>query len=246
MKTYGFHSLHGRALPIACGIRSRRPELNIFVITGDGDCCAIGTSHWFHAVRYNMNLTVLMFNNTTYALTKMQTSPTAPKGEFSLTHPRGALLSALNPLEAVLGITNASFAARTTDWNNPHLYETLKIAHHHPGFAFVEVIQRCPHYKPNIWNHLQDNPDRIISLVHPDAVTGEGVIGKAFPHQQDHDPTDLAAARELAQIGDKVAIGILYQNKNRERYDRLSIEGMGMSDQGKLDAIEQSLDRLQV
>ena len=80
MKTYGFHGLHGRALPVACGIRARRPDLNIFVATGDGDCCSIGSAHWIHAVRYNMRMVVMMFDNNVYGLTKNQTSPTSPEG----------------------------------------------------------------------------------------------------------------------------------------------------------------------
>ena len=78
MKTYGFHGLHGRPLPIACGVKSRRPDLDVFVVTGDGDCCAIGTAHWIHAIRYNMDITVLLFDNNIYGLTKAQSSPTPP------------------------------------------------------------------------------------------------------------------------------------------------------------------------
>ena len=89
MKTYGFHGLHGRPLPVACGVRSRRPDLHVFVVTGDGDCCAIGTAHWIHAIRYNMKMTVMLLDNHIYGLTKMQTSPTSPVGTKSNTHPYG-------------------------------------------------------------------------------------------------------------------------------------------------------------
>ena len=119
MKTYGFHGLHGRAFPLACGVRSRRPDLDIFVVTGDGDCCAIGTAHWIHAIRYNMNLTVLLLDNNIYGLTKMQTSPTTRPGERSNTHPKGSVLPALNPIQVTLGIENASFVAQTIDWHPP-------------------------------------------------------------------------------------------------------------------------------
>ncbi len=246
MKTYGFHSLHGRALPVASGILARRPDLKVFVSTGDGDCCAIGTSHWFHAVRYNMKMVVTMFDNTTYGLTKMQTSPTSPKGEFSLTHPRGALLPPLQPLSAVLGITNCSFAARTVDWNPAHLFATLKVAFHHPGFAFIQIIQRCPHYKPTIWDWVQNDPDRVVALTGPDTIAADDAANKAFKHKQEHDHTDIDKARELASRQDIVPIGILYQNKNCDRYDLACTEGLGMSDAEKLAAINQSLDRLAV
>jgi 2-oxoglutarate ferredoxin oxidoreductase subunit beta len=82
MKTFGFHGLHGRPLPVACGVRARRPDLHVFVVTGDGDCCAIGAGHWLHAIRYNMKMVVLMLDNNIYGMTKMQTSPTTPKGQY--------------------------------------------------------------------------------------------------------------------------------------------------------------------
>jgi 2-oxoglutarate ferredoxin oxidoreductase subunit beta len=110
-RTFGFHSLHGRPLPVACGIRSRRPDLHIFVVTGDGDCCAIGTAHWIHAIRYNMDMTVMLLDNNIYGLTKMQSSPTTRFGGRSNTHPRGTTIAALNPLLVTLGIENASFVA---------------------------------------------------------------------------------------------------------------------------------------
>ena len=98
MHTYGFHGLHGRAFPIAEGVKIRRPDLHVFVSTGDGDCCAIGTAHWIHALRYNMDLTVLMHDNQVYGLTKNQTSPTSPQGLTSNTAPYGSYLEALDPL----------------------------------------------------------------------------------------------------------------------------------------------------
>ena len=142
MSTYGFHGLHGRAFPVACGVRSRRPDLHIFVVTGDGDCCAIGTAHWIHTIRYNMDLTILLLDNNIYGLTKNQTSPTTRIGERSNTHPKGSFLSPLNPISVTLGITNASFVAQTIDWNPPHLYNTIKAAHEHQGLSFVRVLQR--------------------------------------------------------------------------------------------------------
>ena len=98
MKTYGFHGLHGRALPVACGIKSRRPDLDVWVATGDGDCFSIGAAHWVHAMRYNMDLTMLVFDNGIYGLTKKQTSPTTPLDVPTNTHPSGALLPPMNPL----------------------------------------------------------------------------------------------------------------------------------------------------
>ena len=116
MKTYGFHGIHGRALPIAEGVKMARPDLNVFVNTGDGDCCSIGAAHWIHAIRYNMNLTVFLHDNQIYGLTKKQASPTSPIGTKSNTTPRGSYLEALNPLTVTLGVQNVSFVAQAVDW----------------------------------------------------------------------------------------------------------------------------------
>ncbi|HNO11727.1 MAG TPA: thiamine pyrophosphate-dependent enzyme, partial [bacterium] len=125
MKTYGFHGLHGRALPVANGIKFRRPDLHVFVATGDGDCCSIGTAHWIHAIRYNMNITVLLLDNEIYGLTKGQASPTSNKGTVSNTSPRGSQLPPINPIQTTLGVSNVSFVAQTVDWNPAHLYATI-------------------------------------------------------------------------------------------------------------------------
>src|SRR5574341_2662591 len=105
MKTYGFHGLHGRALPVATGIKLHRPELDVFVVMGDGDCCSIGTAHWIHTLRYNPDLTVMLLDNGIYGLTKNQTSPTTPQGLASNTQPRESFLPPLNPLTVALGVT---------------------------------------------------------------------------------------------------------------------------------------------
>ena len=198
MKTYGFHGLHGRALPVACGIRSRRPDLHIFVATGDGDCCSIGTAHWIHAIRYNMNMVVMLFDNNVYGLTKNQTSPTSPKGAQSNTHPRGCVRRPLNPIQTTLGITNVSFVAQTVDWNPPHLLATLKAAHQHPGLSFVRILQRCPHYKAG---RLRTAAERSLAAAAADP-RGRDPAGRLpsrnLPNQREHDPSDLDEARELA------------------------------------------------
>jgi len=144
MHTYGFHGIHGRALPIAEGIRMARPDLTVFVNTGDGDCCSIGAAHWIHAVRYNMNMTVFLHDNQIYGLTKMQASPTSPKGLKSNTTPRGSYLDALQPLSVTLGVQNVSFVAQAVDWIPEVLYDIVSKAFHHKGFSFVRIVQRCP------------------------------------------------------------------------------------------------------
>lgn len=115
LRTYGFHGIHGRALPIATGVRLSRPDLKVVVTMGDGDCFSIGGNHWLHAIRYNLNAVVLVLDNGIYALTKMQVSPTTPTGWKTRTTPGGSYLQPLNPLSVVVGITNVSFLAQTAN-----------------------------------------------------------------------------------------------------------------------------------
>jgi len=243
MKTYGFHGLHGRPLPVASGIRARRPDLDIFVVTGDGDCCAIGTAHWIHAIRYNMKMTVILLDNNIYGLTKMQTSPTTPKKGRSATHPGGAPLSPLNPLQVTLSIANVSFVAQSVDWNPPHMYATLLAAHRHPGLAFVRVLQRCPHYMPEGFSCLQQDPSQILMMTHSDGIQLEDVAARLFPNRLEHDPTDLRAAREVAAREDVFPIGLFYRNEKAERYDLDAASGIGMSAAAKREAVQSEMDQ---
>jgi len=243
MSTYGFHGLHGRALPVACGIRSRRPDLHIFVVTGDGDCCAIGTAHWIHAVRYNMNMTVLMLDNNIYGLTKMQSSPTTPAGKKSNTHPEGVVLPALNPLAVTLGITNASFVAQTVDWNVAHVYATIAAAHRHQGLSFVRVLQRCSHFMPDDFKCFRDDPARLMLLKHPDGIRIDPKLEAAFETQQEHDPADLDAARAYVVREDTTPIGLLYCSPDNPRYDHESFKGVGMNVSSKLERLQVEIDR---
>lgn len=218
MKTYGFHGLHGRALPVATGIKLHRPELTVFVTMGDGDCTSIGAAHWLHAVRYNMDMTVMMLDNGIYGLTKNQTSPTTPQGFKSNTQPFGSILPPLNPLEVVLGITNASFVAQTAEWVPSHLYATLRAAYHHKGFSFVRILQRCPVYTPAIFQSAVQDPARIRLLVHDDGVVTPE-LEKIYATQVHHDPRDLAAARALAEQTDRITLGVFYKDPSKPRYE---------------------------
>lgn len=247
MKTYGFHGLHGRALPVASGVRSRRPDLHIFVVTGDGDCCAIGTAHWIHAIRYNMNMTVMLLDNNIYGLTKMQSSPTSPKEHRSNTHPFGDPLSPLNPLSVTLSITNASFVAQTVDWSPAHVYATLKEAHAHPGLSFVRIMQRCPHYMEKLFTEIREDPSQVLLLEHPDGIPVDDSVKRTFPNRQEHDPADLQAAWMLSRSdGGPMPIGLLHRNSSAERYDLTSQHGLGMSPANKVKAVQDNLDRFLV
>jgi 2-oxoglutarate ferredoxin oxidoreductase subunit beta len=246
MSTYGFHGLHGRAFPVACGIRARRPDLHMFMVTGDGDCCAIGTAHWIHAIRYNMDMTVLLLDNNIYGLTKKQTSPTTRTGETSNTHPKGSVLPPLNPLSVTLGITNASFVAQTIDWRPPHLYATIKAAYEHKGLSFVRVLQRCPHFTAHIFKEIQNDMSRVVLLEHPDGIQVDSTVTKVFPNRAAHDPSDLRGAREFADREDVYPVGLLYRNENAARYDLATVRGMEMTQPAKLAAVNSALDKFAI
>ncbi len=243
MGTYGFHGLHGRAFPVACGIKFRRPELNIFVITGDGDCCSIGAGHWVHAIRYNMKMVVLLFDNGIYGLTKKQTSPTSPLGTLSNTHPKGSVLPPINPLQTTLGLANVSFVAQTTDWNAAHLYATIRKAADHPGLAFVRIVQRCPVFMKDLYGDLAGDPDELILLSHENGIQLKPGALRSFKRVIEHDPAEIRKAREHAEIEDGIPIGLFYQNVNNPRYDEYGAHNLGMSISDKKQALNAMLDQ---
>ncbi len=242
MGTYGFHGLHGRALPLANGIKARRPDLDMWVATGDGDCFSIGAGHWIHALRYNMDMVVLVFDNAIYGLTKKQTSPTTPTDMATNTHPRGASLPPINPLTITLGVTNVSFVAQCVDWNPPHLYETIKKAHQHRGTSFVRIIQRCPVFSESVSKALQEDSSRMLLLTHENGIPVNDSILRVFPERRKHDPDDWVNAMAIARDQSKVPIGLLYQNPEALVYDDLSTQGMEMTNQEKLAAVDKALD----
>lgn len=168
MNTYGMHSIHGRAPAIATGVKTARPDLDVWVITGDGDGLSIGGNHLIHALRRNVNLTILMFNNRIYGLTKGQYSPTSEVGKVTKSTPLGSVDAPFNPLAVALG-AEASFVARTHDLDRKHMMETFRAAHDHQGASFVEIFQNC-----NVFNDGQfegvtgkeNREDRLINLRH--------------------------------------------------------------------------------
>ncbi len=221
MRTYGFHGIHGRALPIAEGVRMARPDLHVFVNTGDGDCCSIGAAHWIHAIRYNMNITVFLHDNQIYGLTKMQASPTSPRGLKSNTTPRGSYLDALQPLTVTLGVQNVSFVAQAVDWIPELLYDIVKAAHHHRGFSFVRIIQRCPEWLPHLFEPVLHDPLRVQILHHEAGIQISPALRTVYRNQLEHDPSNLDRAREIASTTDPIPVGILYRNPTVPCYEDL-------------------------
>ena len=140
--TYGVHGIHGRAPAIATGAKLCRPDLQVWVISGDGDALSIGGNHLMHAIRRNVNLKIILFNNQIYGLTKGQFSPTSEVGKVTKSSPVGLIARPFNPVSVALG-AEATFVARTHDLDRSHMQETFRRAHEHPGAAFVEVLQNC-------------------------------------------------------------------------------------------------------
>ncbi len=168
VETYGFHSIHGRALTLATGLKTARPELTVFVITGDGDGLSIGGNHLLHAMRRNIDLNVILFNNRIYGLTKGQYSPTSEMGKVTKSSPYGSPEHPLNPLRIALA-AGATFVARSIDRDTKHLEETLMQATQHKGISFVEVYQNCVIFNDGAFEAFTDRDvrqDRMIYLDH--------------------------------------------------------------------------------
>ena len=223
MKTYGFHGIHGRALPVAEGVKMARPDLTVFVNTGDGDCCSIGAAHWIHAIRYNMNITVFLHDNQIYGLTKKQASPTSPIGTKSNTTPRGSYLEALNPLTVTLGVQNVSFVAQAVDWIPESLFDVVKAAYHHKGLSFVRIVQRCPEWLPTSLDPWMQDPNRVQMLHHEDGLQLSAGMSRIYKNQLQHDPSNIDRAREIASGQDSIPVGILYRNPAVPCYEDLRL-----------------------
>ena len=166
--TYGMHSIHGRAPAIATGLAASRPDLSVWVITGDGDALSIGGNHLIHALRRNVNIKILLFNNRIYGLTKGQYSPTSEQGKVTKSTPFGSLDHPFNPVSLALG-ADASFVARTIDSDRRHLTSVLRAAADHQGAAFIEIYQNCPIFNDDAFEPLKQPAsagERLIRLEH--------------------------------------------------------------------------------
>ncbi len=183
MNTYGMHSIHGRAPAIATGLAISRPDLSVWVVTGDGDALSIGGNHLIHALRRNVNLKILLFNNRIYGLTKGQYSPTSEQGKVTKSTPLGSLDVPFNPVSLALG-AEASFVARTIDSDRKHLTGVLRAAAHHRGTALIEIYQNCNIFNDGAFELLKSpetKDDAVIRLEHGEPVRfgAEGQHGVA-------------------------------------------------------------------
>ena len=230
MNTYGIHSIHGRAIPIALGIALAKPELKLFIHSGDGDSLSIGGNHLLHGIKKNFNCVYLLFDNQIYGLTKSQTSPTTRQGLPTPSHPSGAMIEPINPISFALG-AGASFVATTAEWMGNHFVETLDAAFKHPGFSFVHIAQRCPKFNPSAWN-FQDS-SWLTFLV--DEQAGIAADSKSAPDAkvQSYSPHSYEDAMAISKDVPNV-FGIVYKAE-KPMYDKLVLDATKSQKQKDLD-----------
>jgi 2-oxoglutarate ferredoxin oxidoreductase subunit beta len=239
METYGMHSIHGRAPAIATGLSVSRPDLSVWVVTGDGDSLSIGGNHLIHALRRNVNITILLFNNRIYGLTKGQYSPTSELGKVTRSTPMGSLDWPFNPLSLAIG-AEATFVARAIDTDRAHLTETLRAAAQHKGAAFVEIFQNCNIYNDGAFDWVREEKENRIYLEHgkpirfgPDGSRGvhqrtDGSMelfegeGEALIHDAQHETPSLAfgLSRLTQERVGATPIGV-FRSIERPVYDEL-------------------------
>jgi 2-oxoglutarate/2-oxoacid ferredoxin oxidoreductase subunit beta len=211
MNTYGMHGIHGRAPAIATGLAMTRPELDVWVICGDGDGLSIGGNHLIHALRRNIKLKILLFNNQIYGLTKGQYSPTSEVGKVTKSTPFGSLDHPFNPLSVALG-AEASFVARTHDMDRQHMLETFRRAHDHDGAAFVEIFQNCNVFNDGAFEEVtskEKRADMLIPLQH----------GQPIRFGADHEKCvamDNQGNPRLALVADVGEDAILVHDESRQ------------------------------
>jgi 2-oxoglutarate/2-oxoacid ferredoxin oxidoreductase subunit beta len=258
LTTYGMHSIHGRAPAIATGLATSRPDLSVWVVTGDGDALSIGGNHLIHALRRNVNLKILLFNNRIYGLTKGQYSPTSELGKVTKSTPMGSLDYPFNPLSLALG-AEATFVARTIDSDRKHLTDVLRAAAGHQGTALVEIYQNCNIFNDGAFDLLKSpdsRDDEVIRLVHGEKIifgaTGQHcvvrnehgglrVVATSSVADEEivvHDAhsADTATAFALTRLSDPetlhhTPIGVL-RHVERASYDQLMADQMALASAG--------------
>jgi 2-oxoglutarate ferredoxin oxidoreductase subunit beta len=204
MDTYGLHSIHGRAPAIATGLAATRPDLDVWVVTGDGDSLSIGGNHLIHALRRNINITILLFNNQIYGLTKGQYSPTSEVHKVTKSTPFGSLEQPFNPLSLALG-AEATFVARTHDMDRKHMMEVFRRAHAHKGASFVEIYQNCNVFNDGAFEAItgkEHRSDMLIPLVHGEPIRfgSEGQHGVVMRTDGTVEIVDAATVDESALL----------------------------------------------
>jgi 2-oxoglutarate/2-oxoacid ferredoxin oxidoreductase subunit beta len=239
VETYGMHSIHGRAPAIATGLATSRPDLSVWVVTGDGDALSIGGNHLIHALRRNVNLKILLFNNQIYGLTKGQYSPTSEQGKITKSTPMGSLDRPFNPVSLALG-AEATFVARALDSDRARLTSVLRAANNHPGTALVEIYQNCNIFNDGAFHLLKEKETRDeaglqLEAGQPMIFGGDGshgvrrsasggleICNATDPGVLVHDPTadDPTTAFALSRLKGVTAMGV-FRDVDRPSYDEL-------------------------
>lgn len=256
LETYGFHSIHGRAPTVATGLALARPDLSVWVVTGDGDALSIGGNHLIHALRRNVNLTILLFNNRIYGLTKGQYSPTSEVGKITKSTPMGSLDQPFNPVSVALG-AEATFVGRALDSDRQGLSEVLRAAAAHRGAALVEIMQDCPIFNDGSFDALRKEgaEERVIKVAHGEPIifgadgeycvvqTGFGLeVAKTADVSPDqivvHDahtdnPAYAFALSRLSEQNLEHAVMGIFRQVNRPAYDDEAREQIAAARAGK-------------
>jgi len=244
MDTYGMHSIHGRSLAVATGVKISNPDLHVVVVSGDGDLLSIGASHTFHAMRRNIDLTILLLNNRIYGLTKGQYSPTSEFGKVTTTTPEGSLDFPVNPVSFAVA-AGCTFIARAIDVDQKGLDEVLQRAMAHPGTSFVEIYQDCNIFNHEAWfyaSQKETRPETTVELVHghpliygkdrdkgivfrggrPEKVTlGDGVGEADLAVHDETDPSLVYMYSQMVQPEFPEVLGVLHADAGRRTYDSM-------------------------
>ena len=215
MNTYGFHTIHGRAVPVALGAKLANPDLKVFIHSGDGDSLSIGGNHLMHGIHKNFNCVYICYDNQIYGLTKNQSSPTSRQGLSTQSQPSGTYLNPINPVRFALGM-GASFVATTAEWLGKHMVDTIDAAFRHSGFSFIHIAQRCPKFNPKAWDYKES--DWITFMEHETGIVADL---KGAPHAKvvTHDPSDMIEAFKFA--GRVPDVFGLYYREEKVMYDEV-------------------------
>ena len=256
MNTYGFHTIHGRAPAFATGAKCARPDLQVWLVTGDGDGLSIGGNHLLHVLRRNVDLKILLFNNRIYGLTKGQYSPTSEKGKVTKSTPMGSIDGPVNPLRFALA-AEATFVARTYDTDVKHMGETFEAAAAHKGVAFVEILQNCVIFNDAAWEgtvgkkvktdrllYLQPGKPMVWGAQKNHGLVADGLDVKTITWEAGapppanvlvHDPHSANLAYQLALLDDPVPVGV-FRAVSLPTYDEMMNIQMTTARQKKPDA----------
>jgi 2-oxoglutarate/2-oxoacid ferredoxin oxidoreductase subunit beta len=267
METFGFHTIHGRAPAIATGVKIANPKLDVWVVTGDGDALSIGGNHLIHALRRNIGLKILMFNNRIYGLTKGQFSPTSEQGKVTKSTPMGSVDQPFHPIALTLG-AEATFVARSVDVFGPHLEETICRAAEHQGTAFVEIYQNCNIFndgayktftdkdardervlvlepgKPLLFGANKDKGIRFDRSFHPEVVqVGDGGVPLSEVHVWDEGTDNPAPAMALATMSETtfpVPVGV-FRRRSRPTFESGITSQIELAQSKKKQSLEELL-----